>query len=153
MSPPSVKPTKNASRQRGSKKQLDKEDRSTPYQPPHEPEQNMWHLESSTDVLQSESRAKSGMRTSLAAFAAAFDVGVSGISSHGASIQTKHSDQSSLLLRRTDQQIRAKVGTDYTGEIQSAFETPLNFSMPAPLRELIELRGFLPTATRIEVYI
>ncbi len=148
LSPVALTSTKDSSKRRGNKKIYNIDD--SPSRLPRDSQQNIWHLTSSSDVLQSENRAKNGMKNSLAALSATLEGG-SGTTLHGTSVTIKPSDQPNVVFHRTDQLAKLKGGTAYTGEAHTTLESSLYFQMPVPLRELMELRGFLPVVTRIEV--
>lgn len=96
-----------------------------------------WSGPASGDAVAAENRARSGMRTSLTALADALDTHLS-----ASSARAPGSRQQQLQLQQHAEGTRK-------AEAEAALKEVL---ATAPLREFVELRGFLPVAERMESY-
>lgn len=103
-----------------------------------------WFQPASAEILMLESRARSGMRTSLVALIALLDPegGVTGTLTRPTAVPSSPAGA-----------LATPGGSDSADEAvkTNLFVPALSCLLPAPTRELIELRGFLPVADRIEV--
>lgn len=107
----------------------------------------VWFVPASGDTLLLEGRARSGMRTSLVSLLNALDPNNS-VTAAMMALNKVPSNSAGALATPT-----LPVSTQTVSVEPSQLYAPdISCLMPSPLREFVELRGFVPVAERIEGY-
>ena len=102
-----------------------------------------WFKSAPVDIVQLENRSRSGMRTSMVALANILDPQRSVTNALLSQANNISTSAGMIDIPDTNTTVNCSVGELYNNR--------LSYLMPSPIKEFIELRGFLPLADRIEV--